>query len=372
MSAFLTEPARPLDLTVEYGCTTRIFSRLPYVVRAGSYVSLLIFVYRQVAPLGHRMYPYRNHYALYTNATTVLICRTETTIDYNGANDAVLVYDIIRPVADASQRYRTTVDTDAGEWAVSFDSIQHSTDATGIDWGDYTLQCAGEWWYFDNGVVLNGLSTYRPTEMCHSVLVYYELHTHFHLLGPNCDRGSEGPSAAATTILVSNRPIVPQQPPPAPTPLPLPLPSTFPAAAMPRAAGVTCVPRPDVCHHPGDQCCFQCWRPNAMAPHAPIQFRQSAAAVLPPLMAQPPQSVAGIVSHAALAQLEALAMPLIYSNDRLRTGRPAASNPAAGRFIKAALPTAFWFHERARELARGDIAYFLPQNYTAVATDGNR
>lgn len=362
MSAFLTEPARPLDLTVEYGCTTRIFSRLPYVVRSGSYVSSLFFVYRQTAPLGHRVYPYRNHYALYTNATTVLICRAETTIDYNGANDAVLVYDIIRPVADASQRYRTTVDTDAGGWAVSFDSIHHSTDTTGIDWDDYTLQCAGEWWYFDNGVVLSGLSAYRPAEMCHSVLVYYELHTHFHLLGPNCDRG-EGPSA--TTILVSNRPIVPHPPMPLP-----PSQSTPPvAAAMPPVANVTCIPRPDVCHHSGDQCCFQCWRPNAMAPHAPIQFRQSAAAVLP-LMAQPPQSVAGIVPPAALAQLEALATPLIYSNDRPQPGRPAASNPAAGRFIKAALPTAFWFHERARELACGDIAYFLPQNYTAA--NGNR
>lgn len=205
-----------MNLNAEYGYAARTFIKCPYVRQAPSYASALMFVYRQEPHLTHRMYPYRNHYTLYASGDTVMVCRTETTITYDDENDAVLLYDVFRPTKGGRDSFRATT----GRWVVSFDRIEYSSVRPEL--AGFELLGHGEWYYFDGGIVLIGLSNAKHGELCYSTLIYYELHSHYMVLpGSTIDSGrynilvADGPIAynpdAISSSSSSSRPPTPQQ-----------------------------------------------------------------------------------------------------------------------------------------------------------------
>lgn len=130
----------------------------------------------------------------------ILICRTETTQVYVD-NDAIILYQRIGISKDESMRF---TNNDISEWAVSFDKNITYSNSEPTDFDKFELLCSGEWWYFDRGVVLNGLTRYVQYEsdvqtsnfnyvdaivetcnaqplplianLCKSIFIYYELY----------------------------------------------------------------------------------------------------------------------------------------------------------------------------------------------------
>jgi hypothetical protein len=214
MSALLDVPARTMNLNAEYGYSARSFNKCPYVRQASSYASVLMFVYRQEAPIPHRMYPYRNHYTLYASADTVMVCRTATTMTYDDENDAVLLYDVFRPTKGGRDSFRAST----GSWVVSFDRIEYSSVRPNL--AGFELLSHGEWYYFDGGIVLVGVSNANHGEKCYSTLMYYELHSHYQVMpGSTIDSGRFNIMVADGPIdfhpdAISSSSIRPPQPPP--------------------------------------------------------------------------------------------------------------------------------------------------------------
>lgn len=170
MSALLPIDAVELNLNAEYGYTTREFSKVPNVYLSANYKSCLFLVYHQLRPIENRIKNYRNHFTLFRNETSIIIARTETTL-IHADNDAIITYDVITPSENVSNRYRSTFKN----WIVSFDKITYSSSQPDTFIG-YTLIGSGEWWFYDNGVILNGISGYRENTQCQSLFIYYELH----------------------------------------------------------------------------------------------------------------------------------------------------------------------------------------------------
>lgn len=151
MSVFLPLPATKLNLNAECGYTTRTFSRYVDVQPSLTYSSVMFLMYKQEKPIKGRIPNYRNHFTLYTNESTIVVCRTETTLNFQD-NDAIILYDTIVPDKALENRLRNKV----GNWSVSFDKISYSNESPKLY--DFTMQCSGEWWYFDRGIILNGTS----------------------------------------------------------------------------------------------------------------------------------------------------------------------------------------------------------------------
>lgn len=177
MSALLQNEALEINLNAEYGMCGRRFNKSPQVYVSDKYTSALFLVYTQNKTLPNRIQPhYRNHFTLFANETSVVIARTETTL-MHGDNDAVICYDTITPIDNIEKRRRSNYK----RWQVSFDNIQYSNNPPPSFVG-YTLLCSGEFWYFDRGIILNGLSSYKLTSNqqqqfnSYSTFIYYELH----------------------------------------------------------------------------------------------------------------------------------------------------------------------------------------------------
>lgn len=180
MSALLKDiEATPLKLFGEYGRSVRTFSRVscPRPDTSPPPTSALFMVYTQLNTIESRMHPFRNHFMLYVDDTArvVVIARVDTTVAYDeDDHDACIMYETIRLSPDTSRRHR--VDFDGGRWVVSFDrDIEYSV--TSPDLSTCRLVGAGEWWLFDNGVVLSGIKLGDLDDAVPSLLVYYELHT---------------------------------------------------------------------------------------------------------------------------------------------------------------------------------------------------
>jgi len=170
MSALLPIPASELNICAEYGYSTRKFSKYPHVCQAVNYNSSMFLVYRQTKALPNRHNGYRNHFCLYINHNSICIVRTETTL-LHADNDAILVYDIIKPKLDVKECFRAKYKN----WDISFDYITHSNTKPSSFVG-FTLVCSGEWWFFDDGIILNGITSYKKDCFCEYFFMYYELH----------------------------------------------------------------------------------------------------------------------------------------------------------------------------------------------------
>lgn len=157
---------KTIILNRENGINTRNFTGNVNVPAAVHYQSILTLFYlcdndRVLYP--NRVVKYRNHFCLYTGLDgTVLIVRSETTLKFQN-QDAVVYYNVLR----LTDRALSTCC--AGRWVISFDKCEHSTECP-ESFLPYTLCCYGEWWYYERGVILNGIHGVR------SCLVYYELH----------------------------------------------------------------------------------------------------------------------------------------------------------------------------------------------------
>lgn len=181
MSALLPIDALELNLNAEYGYTVREFSKVPHVYQSDNYKSGLFLFYHQDAKINHRIDKYRNHFTLFRNEKSIIIVRTETTF-IHADNDAILTYDVITPSENANERFRSSFKN----WDVSFDKITYSSKQPETIVG-YTLIGSGEWWFYDNGIVLVGKSGYKQNTKCQSILIYYELHVDHKITLPSND-----------------------------------------------------------------------------------------------------------------------------------------------------------------------------------------
>ena len=173
MSALLPLEATQLNILAEYGYSFRRFSKYPYVCSGINSTSALFLVHQHCgkSPIANRIKNYRNHFVLYTSKDCVVIARTETTLILND-NDAIINYDIVKPLTKVTDRYRAKCST----WDISFDRIAYSADKPS-SLANFEMICSGEWWYFDKGVILNGLTRYEKYKPIKSIFIYYEFHT---------------------------------------------------------------------------------------------------------------------------------------------------------------------------------------------------
>lgn len=178
MSALLAIDAVEMNLCAEYGYSSRGFSKYPLVYQSNDYRSCLFLVYRQSERIENRLQNYRNHFTLFRSDTTIIVCRTETTLIHSD-NDAIITYDVIMPSAAVCDRFRSKYK----HWNVSFDKIDYTNKYPSFV--GFSLVCSGEWWYFDRGVILNGLTGYEEDTSCESMFIYYELHIDYLLQLPS-------------------------------------------------------------------------------------------------------------------------------------------------------------------------------------------
>lgn len=177
MSAFLEAiGAREIDPVAEYGYASRTFDRRPCVRQCDDYASCFVVTYRTLARLPPRLPSYRNHFALFRHDRGIMIVRTETTLRHTD-NDVILVYDVIDVSNDEQQRFVAR----NAPWHVSFDRDIAYSASKPQNVHEYELLASGEWWYFDKGVVLNGVTRYEKNEPCESLLSYYELHPRYRI-----------------------------------------------------------------------------------------------------------------------------------------------------------------------------------------------
>uniref|UniRef100_A0A0C9RBD3 UBR2_1 protein n=1 Tax=Fopius arisanus TaxID=64838 RepID=A0A0C9RBD3_9HYME len=195
MSALLQVATKEINLCAEYGYSTRNFSKRPRVIVSNDYKSCLFLVYSQKAPLPNRLTDYRNHFTLFQDKDkTLVVVRSETTMEYRD-NDAVLLYDVLTVVDEEEERLRSQ----KGSWHVSFDRITYSNERP-ASFANYELVCSGEWWFFDKGIVLNGVTKYIKDTECLSMFIYYELHPRFTLSLDKPQHQSPKPTATADVL----------------------------------------------------------------------------------------------------------------------------------------------------------------------------
>lgn len=335
MSALLpiSERVYELNLCAEHGYTYRNFKRAVRVYQSADYKSVLFLVYATYRhTLPNRKTPYRNHFTLYRNADTVVVVRAETTLRFQD-HDAALQYDVMKP----TESYRATTECD---WTASFDKIQYSNARPSFL--SYTLVCSGEWWYFENGVILNGITAYEKDVTCGHMFVYYELHPKYNIVTPV----SQNYRINAQTRLLSMATTSSSLPPFLASRTdsrrqqanlnPSPGDNEKSGRDATTATGTTapsCNPRTQLC---------------SFLANNDTGFNVIQATTLN-------SNIAPIVNT--------LARPIILTND---------AQEVPDLDTKTVVPSMFWFVQRSKELNAKCIAYFLPKDFkTTPDTVGN-
>nr|WOJ45414.1 GrBNV gp23-like protein [Apis mellifera nudivirus] len=200
MSALLALSAQTINICAEYGFSNRNFSKRPRYISAPEYVSALMLVYKHAGKiLPHRHDNYRNHFTMYRGKRDILVVRSETTLVFRD-NDAILMYDRIEPSTEQTNRFRTNHEY----WDISFDREITYYNQRPNSFVDYTLVCSGEWWFFDRGIVLNGITSYNPGCETTSLFIYYELHPPVRIVEPFVtpiiSSNSDGGGGGSTTV----------------------------------------------------------------------------------------------------------------------------------------------------------------------------
>ncbi|ATY70217.1 GrBNV gp23-like protein [Tomelloso virus] len=305
MSALLPISAVELNVNAEYGYSTREFSKVPNVYVSDDYKSSLFLVYKQNNPIGHRIQDYRNHFTLFSNDKSLIIVRTETSLIHTD-NDATLEYETITP--NDGQCYRS----DYKNWNISFDKITYSG-AKPTSFAGYTLIASGEWWFFDNGIILDGLTGYVHNQKCQSILIYYELHVDHKITLPSEQSVMSMPPIIEVTLKLGNKP-----------------PVTTPQAA-PNFNILSGAPSDVTASEP---------------PLTPVNNS------LPPMPTFNLSSVPGSL----LPSINAASRPVIRQNDT----RVKYTNDIVN---KSVMPSLYWFNARSAELCCGSIEYFIPKDF---------
>lgn len=300
MSALLDVTACSINLLAEYGFASRQFSKTPRVYQSDSYSSCLFLKYQQKKYIPNRIPQYRNHFTLFTNAETVLIARVETTLNHVD-NDAVVCYDLITPSDDVNCRMRSSYKN----WDVSFDEITYSNKCEQTI--DFKLMCHGEWYYFDRGIILNGISAFDPDCPCINVFIYYELHVDHKITIPSPD------------------------------------------------SVINLIPSIGVIYDPSEVKKKKVTTPPTTPPPTPGSQTPSGGPALTPTTV-----VTSAFSSLLLPHLNALARPLVTTNDQ--TKAPKARHAAV-------IPSLSWFEERQKELCASNIAYFVPISAECYVSD---
>lgn len=166
MSCLLPITANEINLIRENGLTLREFSKIPTYPEYNTYDSCAFLMYKTKTKLNYFQSKfYRNHFTLYRSEDSLVIVLTETTLIHS-STDVELKFHVIKPIT-ASRVVEE-------KWSISFDKIEYSKDRP-RNFSCYKLHSVGEWWYFDHGIILNGLSS-ELNEAVESVLIYVELH----------------------------------------------------------------------------------------------------------------------------------------------------------------------------------------------------
>ncbi|ACH96175.1 GrBNV_gp23-like protein [Oryctes rhinoceros nudivirus] len=312
MSALLPISASELNLNAEYGYTSREFSKVPNVYVSDNYKSCLVLAYHQQNTIENRIKEYRNHFVLYQNGTSIIIVRTETTFVHSD-NDAILTYDVITP---SDERYRSKFKN----WDVSFDKITYSSKQPTSYLG-YSLIGSGEWWFYDNGVILNGVSSYQHNVKCQSIFIYYELHVDHKI------------TISSEQALLSMPPLI---------------------EVVLKFGNATT--QQTITQKPPQDGTQQSQNDTQQAhPQTQPQLQPT----LLPSASTPPSFNLSSVPSTLLPKINAASRPIIRQNDTVST---------KDIVNKSVLPSLFWFDSRCTELNGGKIDYFRPKNFVCAST----
>lgn len=351
MSAFLPIRAKRINVCAEYGYSSRTFNKRPWVVVSTDYESCLFLVYRQPAPLPNRIARYRNHFTLFRNDRSVVVVRTETTLAHQD-NDAVLLYDTIQPSPDEGERYRAILD----RWTVSFDRIGYANKRP-ASFADYDLVCSGEWWFFDRGVVLDGVTRYDSECPCDSMLVYYELHPKYAIRADSLERrqrrsavldfpyprwrqamlASNGQAATAAATTAACRDPTRRY-------------EEWDASPLRQETDRLAVGGEASPSGNADPFVVDTAEPDQQRRTSPTGAEERRSSSVPPT----PPLYASSLPASFLPMVNGAARTVIRANDERRTPQVR---------YRAAVPSLYWFRTRQTELLRCDISYFMPMKF---------
>lgn len=174
MSALLdNKEHNKLNLFTNVGYNTRFFTNSVHYSLIKHVDSCLFIKYNSPCKLVNRAgLDYRNHFKLYTSDSSILIVRIETTLQIKDTN-VIIDYELITP--------NDSLCVNHDIWDISFDKITYKKiKPSNVELKDFQLRYFGEWWYFDHGIILNGLSTViEEHTTCNYALIYYELYNKF-------------------------------------------------------------------------------------------------------------------------------------------------------------------------------------------------
>lgn len=329
MSCLLTNvAASPIKINDQVGFTTREFTRNVKVPVAPDYASCLFIVLESKIRLPNRRHAYRNHFTLYRTTNSVIVARTETTQKFVD-NDAVIKFDRIRPKHDQMMSRATLVN---GRVNVSYDIIDYANDMPAcIKHENFELLYSGEWWHFEKGTILNGMSRYHSDTPTQHVLIYYELHP---------------------KILIQNHKSVPTKPLHPETQLLL---NSNNASHYQRSTDVkindsdrellfdSISPQ----HQPDKNTSYLEQLVSNIQQRVNYTYSQDEI-IEDPITAMAPALDPNLVGSV----LNNLQQTLILHNDQEYVNKPLNS---------AVVPCLYWFNKRIGELDKADISYFLPQ-----------
>lgn len=331
MSALLpiSERVYELNLCAEHGYTYREFKRSVRVYQSSDYKSALFLVYvtyRNTLPW--RKTPYRNHFTLYRSADSVLVVRSETTLKFQD-HDAALHYDVITP----TESYRANT---ACDWTVSFDKIEYSNKRPSFV--TYSLVCSGEWWYFENGVILNGVTAYEKDATCGNMFVYYELHPKYEIVTAAVQRNHRSGAQSRLLAAASSSSSLPP----------------FLAGRTGTAADATTTPPTHSSDASGatDADSTTTTTQERVAPPRPNTRTR-----LSSFLADSPAYVvrgATTLNSSIAPIVNTLTRPVIRANDTRELPDLDTRN---------VVPSMFWFVQRSKEFNAKSIAYFLPKDF---------
>lgn len=308
MSALLPIDTVELNLNAEYGYTTREFSKVPRVYVSDNYNSCLVLAYSQIGNIENRKSEYRNHFTLFRNDKSIIIARTETTF-VHADNDAIITYDIISPI----EKYRSTFKN----WVVSFDKISYSS-AQPASFVGYSLVCSGEWWFYDNGIILNGTSGYKHGSMCLSMLIYYELHVDHKITISSNDALISMPPTIEVVLKLGNTS------------------SESVTISKPTHASTSTTTTPPMT--------------NSNIESQTVTDTSDYLTRLKP----PPTFNLSSIPSTLLPSINATVRPFIGQNENTKSKNVVN---------KSVIPSLYWFNARCSELCRGNIEYFKPKDF---------
>lgn len=168
-------PKKTIDILKENGINTRTFSKVPHVPDVDDYTACMFLTYTSETILPKTNANYRNHFCLYTNdqskmsEKSIIIVRSETSLIFPDT-DAILQYQKITPI--------TTQTVRECQWDICYDKIKYNNEKP-KSFKNFYLNCSGEWWYFDKGVILNGTYVDKQTQTEYTKFIYYELKPKF-------------------------------------------------------------------------------------------------------------------------------------------------------------------------------------------------